>query len=442
MTRWFKRLLIGVAAPVVAVVSLTAGPAAAATPAGEPDIRAALEAVPGLTVTAERPAAAGFRFFELSLRQPVDHHHPGAGTFQQRLTLLHRSADRPTVLATGGYNLPPGQGRSEPTTLLDGNQLTTEQRFFGTSLPSTTGDYRTLDIWQAATDHHRIVEAFRSVYRGRWISTGSSKGGMATVYHRRFYPADVTASVAYGAPNNVNDREDSAYRDFLSSVGTPECRAALRAVQRQALLHREQLTALYTAADPTATFELIGSADKAFEIGVLRTPFAFWQSIGASGCATVPGPEASDQQLYDWLDRTGRLAVYTDGFATDFVPYFYQLGTQLGYFGLETEHLADLIRYPGATEPRTFVPREVALRFQPQAMRDVDRWVRLRGERMLFVQGAADPSVAEPFRLGPGTRDSLSLWLPNGTHAARIAALTPADRDAATAALTRWAGLA
>ncbi|MFI5528308.1 S28 family serine protease [Kitasatospora sp. NPDC051853] len=439
MSRWFRRLLVGAAAPVLALTTLTAVPAAAAE---EPDVRAALDAVPGLTVTAERPAAPGFRFFELSLRQPVDHHHPEAGTFQQRLTLLHRAADRPTVLATGGYNLPSGQGRAEPTTLLDGNQLTTEQRFFGTSLPSTTGDYRTLDIWQAATDHHRIVEALRSVYPGRWISTGGSKGGMASVYHRRFYPDDVAGTVAYGAPNNVNDREDSAYRDFLASVGTPECRAALHAVQRRALLHREEFTARYTAAYPGAAFGLIGSADKAFEIGVLRTPFTFWQSIGQAGCPSVPGPEATDQQLYDWLDRTGRLAVYTDAFATDFIPYFYQLGTQMGYFGLETDHLADLVRYPGATEPRSFVPREVELRFQPQAMRDIDRWVRLRGERLLFVQGAADPSVAEPFRLGPGTRDSLSLWAPGATHSARIASLTEADRATAATTLARWAGLA
>ncbi|MGW4646622.1 S28 family serine protease [Kitasatospora sp. NPDC004289] len=439
MSRWFRRMLVGVAAPVLALTALTAVPAAAAE---EPDVRAALEAVPGLTVTAERPAAAGFRFFELSLRQPVDHHHPEAGTFQQRLTLLHRAADRPTVLATSGYGLGPGQGRSEPATLLDGNQLTTEQRFFGTSLPSTTGDYRTLDIWQAATDHHRIVEALRPVYPGRWISTGGSKGGMATVYHRRFYPGDVAGTVAYGAPNNVNDREDSAYRDFLATVGTPECRAALRAVQRRALLHREELTARYTAAYPGATFELIGSADKAFEIAVLRTPFTFWQGIGRSGCASVPGPDATGRQLFDWLDQAGRLLTFTDGFATDFVPYFYQLGTQLGYFGLETEHLADLLRYPGATEPRTFVPREVELRFQPGAMRDIDRWVRLRGERLLFVQGAADPSVAEPFRLGPGTRDSLSLWAPGATHSAKIASLTDPDRSAATAALNRWAGLA
>ena len=61
-------------------------------------------------------------------------------------------------------------------------------------------DWSKLDIWQAATDHHRLVTALKPLYPARWISTGASKGGMASVYHRRFYPADVTATIAYVAP--------------------------------------------------------------------------------------------------------------------------------------------------------------------------------------------------------------------------------------------------
>ncbi|MFJ8622343.1 S28 family serine protease [Kitasatospora sp. NPDC093550] len=437
--RRIGRLVARAAAVVVLLAGAGAVPAAAAETAPA-DIRTAIEAVPGLRIVEEKPAAPGFRFFVLTLRQPADHHHPERGGFEQRLTLLHRGADRPTVLYTSGYAVSTSQYRSEPAELLDANQVSTEQRFFGASRPEPA-EWNDLDIEQAAADHHHVIEALKAVYRAPWISTGGSKGGMTTVYHRRFYPQDVAGSVAYSAPNNVDDRDDSAYLDFLRTVGTPECRSALAAVQRALLERRTALVDRYQAwADARGDgFALVGSADKAFEIAVLRAPFMFWQGRGQAACPAVPAADASDDALYEWLSDVAQLPVYADSVANQFIPYFYQLGTQLGYFPVETDHLADLTRYPGAAEPRTFVPRDIPMRYRPQAMRDVDRWVRTRGEHLMFVNGAADPSVAEPFRLGPGSRDSYLYQAPDGTHSTRIAQLSTADAAAATATLRRWA---
>ncbi|MFD0277872.1 S28 family serine protease [Kitasatospora sp. NPDC127111] len=437
------RRLAQAAAALVVLGGPAAVPAAAAgTTDGPADIRAAIEAAPGLRIVEERPAAPGFRFFVLTLHQPADHRHPERGGFEQRLTLLHRGTDHPTVLYTSGYAVSTAQYRSEPAELLDGNQVSTEQRFFGTSRPEPA-DWNDLDIQQAAADHHHVIEALRAVYRAPWISTGGSKGGMTTVYHRRFYPQDVAGSVAYSAPNNVDDRDDHAYLDFLRTVGTPECRSALRAAQRALLERRTALVARYQAwAEAKGdAFRLVGSADKAFEIAVLRAPFMFWQGRGQAACPAVPAADASDDALYGWLFEVAQLPVYADSVAEQFVPYFYQLGTQLGYFPVETAHLTGLLHHPGATEPRTFVPADIPLRYRPQAMRDVDRWVRTRGERLMFVNGAADPSVAEPFRLGDGSRDSYLFQVPGGTHSARIAQLPPADAAAAAATLRRWAGV-
>lgn len=262
-------------------------------------------------------------------------------------------------------------------------------------------------------------------------------------FEQRFFPQDVAGSVAYSAPNNVDDREDSAYLDFLRTVGTPECRGALEAAQRALLERREALVARYRAwADARGDgFGLVGGADRALEIAVLRAPFMFWRGRGQAACPAVPAPDVSDDALYGWLSDVAQLPVYADSVANQFVPYFYQLGTQLGYFPVETDHLSDLLRHPGATEPRSFVPRDVPLRHRPQAMRDVDRWVRTDGERLMFVNGGADPSVAEPFRLGRGSRDSYVFQVPGGTHSVRISQLPSPDATAASATLRRWAGV-
>ncbi|MCT9143138.1 S28 family serine protease [Streptomyces violarus] len=444
MSVWTRRRLLTSAASAVSAAGLAATAAVPARAAagrprpGDADIADILRALPGLRLIEERQdAEPGYRHFVLGLRQPVDHTDPAAGTFEQRLTLLHTAADRPTVLFSTGYHALLTPRRTEPATLLGANQLQVEHRYFGTSRPAGSG-YAHLTIRQAADDHHRVVRLFRRVYPGAWLSTGSSKGGMTSVYHRRFHPGDVDGTVVYSAPNNVDDREDSACLRFLETVGSAPDREAVKAAQRRMLLHRAELVARYEAwASATGdTFRIIGSADKAFEIAVLRVLFMFWQRATPADTGAIPGPEATTDELYTWLDHWAGLSLYADTTAGRFIPYWYQIGTQLGYGEVPTAHVADLLRHPDGIAARNFVPRDIPMAFDTTAMPDIDRWVRRRGSRMLFVNGAQDPAVAEHFR--PGGADSRLLWVPGGNHSVDIANLSPTDRASAEDALSRW----
>ncbi|MCL7491008.1 aminopeptidase [Streptomyces sp. MCA2] len=440
----------GVAAPSVATAR-TGGtppamsPAAVSRPAAD-DIRARIAAVPGMRVVKENPAPAGYRSFALAYRQPVDHRHPGKGSFEQRLSLLHRSTARPMVLYTNGYDLTYQDPafRAEPTRILEGNQLGVEQRYFGTSRPRPT-DWSKLDIRQAASDHHRLIRALKTVYRAAWISTGGSKGGMATVYHRRFYPHDVAGSVAYSAPHNTDDRDDTAEDRFLRRVGSPACRSALMAVQRAMLgARRAEMTGRLTrwAAGQGYTFRTIGGADRVLELTALQLPMVFWmQKEEADGCGGIPRPSADGDALFAWFEGVTRLPAYSDRHLAPVTASYYQLGTQLGFVSLAAPHLAGMLRYPGIQEMRTYVPRGIPLRFQPDAMPDIDRWVRQHGSELLFVYGENDPARAEPFRTGRGSRDAHVYLAPHTNHLASIDKLAPRDRARATAALRRWAAV-
>ncbi|WP_238008641.1 S28 family serine protease [Dactylosporangium sp. AC04546] len=434
-----RHALLSIAVGLAGAVAGVTSPAAAA----EPDILEQLRAVPGLTVLEEQPVVAPYRFFVLSLTQPNDHRHPRAGTFQQRFTLLHRGTDRPTVLHTTGYNVPEFAFRSEPTRLVDGNQISVEQRFFTPSRPAPPDWDDELTIWQAATDHHRIVAALKPIYSQRWLSTGASKGGMTSVYHRRFYPGDVDGTVAYVAPQDVVNSEDSAYDRFFTRVGTAECRAALDAVQVEALRRRSELVARYQAwaAFLGRTFTITGSADRAFEFMVNGTTWAFWQYSLVSDCVDVPPATASSDAIWEWLDLIYGLDSNTDQGIEPFIPYYFQASYQLGYPEISLPHLARLQRYRGQDRAQSYIPRSIVPRFQPFAMDDVDWWVRLSGRQLLFVYGQNDPWGAEPFRLGPGTRDSLSYVAAGANHGANIALLSPAESATATAAVRRWAGV-
>lgn len=432
---------------VVPAVPAGAGVAAgtAAGTAADPvaEVQDKLLTVPGLRI--ERGSVvAGKPFFVLWYTQPTDHRKPSGEKFEQRVTLWHRGFDRPTVLHTTGYGGVGGAFTSEPTRLVDGNQLNVEQRFFNASTPASK-DWSKLTIWQAATDHHRIVGALKkALYDGRWVSTGASKGGMTSVYHRRFYPRDVDATVAYVAPQDVVNKADS-YVGFIQRAGTDRaCNAALRNLQRNTLLRRTAMVAKLTAyaqANGLTYESTFGSADRALEAAVLDTPFAFWQYSTQASCASVPGTaEATDQQLFDFIDQIAGWSFYSDEGTAPYLPYYYQASRQLNWpdVASRTTWLKGLLRYREAGDAPAAVPDAIEPRHEPFAMLDIDLWLKLSGRRMLFVYGENDPWSAERFERGPGTRDSHWYTVPGGNHGSSIGGLPADQRAAATSILQRW----
>ncbi|MGK5683512.1 S28 family serine protease [Actinoplanes sp. URMC 104] len=426
---------------LVSVLALLSAPTVA-TAAALDDLLTRLQAIPGLTVVSETQPT-GYRFFVLTYRQPADHRHPGAGTYEQRLTLLHRDTDAPVVLSTSGYGLPatPRASRTEPTVLLDANQVSVEHRFFTPSRPRPA-DWSDLTIWQEATDEHRIVQALKAVYSGKWIQTGGSKGGMTSVYHRRFYPADVDGVVAYVAPNDSLNDLDGAYDRFFTTVGDAACRSALDGVQKEALKRRDRLVPRLeadAAANGWTFGRTLGTADRAYEMTVLDTVWAFWQYRSAADCADVPAATATDAELYAWIDEVASWSFYTDQGLEPYWPYYYQAANQLGWPSLRFDQLRGLRRYPGLYTANSSLPAELRSRHNPLPMIDVDLWVRTLSQRMLFVYGENDPWGAERFR--PSRRDSYLYVAPGANHGANISRLAPADAAEATATLRRWAGV-
>ncbi|SED05546.1 PS-10 peptidase S37 [Streptomyces sp. 2231.1] len=439
-----RKVLRWLLALTVFIGTLSTAGAATAAQSEPSDIKDRLLSIPGMSLIQEKPYP-GYRYFVLNYTQPIDHRHPERGTFQQRITVLHKDTSRPTVFYTGGYNVSTTPSRREPTQIVDGNQVSLEYRFFTPSRPAPA-DWSKLDIWQAASDQHGVFTALKSVYPANWLATGGSKGGMTATYYERFYPRDMDGVVAYVAPNDVVNKEDSAYDRFFTRVGTKECRDRLNAVQREALVRREPLEKKYAqyAADNGYTFGTIGSLDKAYEAVVLDYVWGFWQYSLLADCDTVPAhaATATDDEIWNSVDTISGFSAYTDQGLEQYTPYYYQAGTQLGAPTIHFPYIErKLIRY-GYQPPRNFVPRSIPMRFQPRAMRDVDTWVRHHASHMLFVYGQNDPWGSERFRLGDGARDSYVFTAPGMNHGANVAGLVPDQKSLATARILRWAGVA
>jgi hypothetical protein len=436
-----------VTAPSYSAPAPSSAPSASGALAQQQDLVDQIRGLPGVSSVTEATAPAGYRFFRITFTQPVDHRRPQLGTFEQRLTLLHKDVARPMVMYTGGYYVSQNPSRSEPTRIVDGNQLSMEYRFFDPSRPSHPDWPRELTIWQAASDQHRVIQSFKRLYDARWITTGGSKGGMTATYHRRFFPNDVDGTVPYVAPNDVDNDKD-AYNTFLSKVGDPACRAALTAVQRR-ILGRDRAWFLdrteQEAAANGITWDILGSADRAMEVAVVDIYFTFWQYTPQSECVNVPGPQATNEEVWDWTQGVVPLTGYMDQDLLSYLPYYYQAAYQLGWYQPYESPLRGVLRYPGSFAAPNFVPGDLKpIRFDKKAMRDIDTWVRTRATQMLYVYGGNDPWGAERFDCGKARvvrRECSVHVVAGGTHGSNIAQLPAAERDQATAQILEWAGL-
>ncbi|MFD4974941.1 hypothetical protein [Streptomyces sp. NPDC058424] len=266
---------------------------------------------------------------------------------------------------------------------------------------------------------------------------------MTQTYHRRYYPEDVDAVIAYVAPNDANNHDDKGYERFFETVGTKECRDALNAVQRAMLERRDALLPKFevTAKEKGYTFtNTLGTTDRAYEFAVLDQVWNFWQSGTAADCPTVPDAETvSDDDLYTWSLGHG-LSVYEDSSlgVNGSGPYYRQAAAQLGWAGLKFKHLKGVRHYPDIYQPNSVLPADMRTSYNGKAISDVDKWVRSDSERMMFVYGQNDPWSAEQFE--PSSHDSHKYIVPGSNHGARISALPADQRDEAIAAIKRWAG--
>lgn len=410
-------------------------------------LRERLEAIPGMHVRSAQRQSRRATFYLLTFRQPVDHRAPDAASFRQRLSLLSVGVHRPTVIDTTGYGLIPFAYTVEPTVLLHANQVSVEERYFGPSTPQRP-DWSKMTIWQAAADHHRLIQALKPLYDGHWISTGASKGGMAATYHRRFFPHDVVGTLAYVAPNDVRNLKDR-YLPFINHAGDHlACNRKLRVVQRQALMRRDTLVPMVRQENRrqgNTAFRTVGTWDRSFEATVEDTPFQFWQYYDASRCDEIPGAGATDRQIYAFLKTFYGWTFNTDQGSRFVSTYFYQAALQLGWpeEAKGAWWLKGLLHYRLAYSAPALTPRKIRPdHFEVRAMGGIDRCVRHHATRMLFVYGENDPWSAEPFRLGTGALDSSVFYVPDGNHLSGLADLRQRQQDRASAAmLRRWAGL-
>ncbi len=375
--------------------------------------------------------------YDLLVKQPFDHLHPEKGYFSQRVLLRHRGYDLPTVIETHGYQM--SRGQNEVERILNANNLGVEYRYFGQSVPDSM-QWEYLTIEQATADLHAINQLFRQIYKGRWLSTGISKGGQTTLYYKYYYPEDVDVAIPYVAPID-NDLEDTRIYTFLDTIGTPECRRKIFNFQKFLLMNEEKaiekLNWYSKGAD--LKFSYTGSIAKAFEYAVLEYSFSFWQWGRSSD--SIPETKLLDDYLGELL-KTSNISFFADAEMDKYGPHYYQSATQTGYYSYNISPFKKYIKQFDSNPSAIFPPKKAVVKPSAGILnQQLQEWLKTNGNNILYIYGGIDTWSAARI-LVSGQVNSKSFLIPGAHHgSARIRNLPVEMQKEFVQKITGWTGI-
>lgn len=377
----------------------------------------------------------GFKVtYQIVLNQLLDHNNPDKGTFKHYMYLSHNDFSLPMVIETEGYQA--YVRTKEMSKILKGNQLVVEYRFYGKSRPNPT-PWKYLKNDQAIADYHSIVTKLKTLYSGKWISSGISKGGETTLIYKSKYPNDVDIAVPYVAPL-INTQEDPRTTQHINSIGTPECRVKVTRFQRLLLENRKRVlaeVAKYALENEMKFTEI--SMEEALEYAALEFSFSFWQWGG--NCEEIPEKTATPKELFDYMNAIVGISFYDDATFYRLLPSYYQHMIELGYYGFDFTPVADLLRVVKSTSNNRFAPKGANLTYNVNYIRDVRNYVENQGNHILYIYGEYDTwGACAPTPIP--TVDALKMTLKGGSHSTRIKHFSTEDQQKIYNKLREWLG--
>ncbi len=383
--------------------------------------------------------------YEVFIEQPLDYADTTKGKFKQRFFVAHVGYDRPTVMVTEGYSADYAANpryREELSKLFNANLVFVEHRYFSKSTPANA-DWKYLTAEASANDLHRINKALRSIYKGKWISTGISKGGQTTMIYRTFFPNDVEISVPYVAPLNFGE-EDGRHEPFIANItGTPEGRKKVLDFQVEVLKRRSSLQPMFDSLCSKDKLMFNTTLDEIFDYCVLEYSFSFWQ--WGTPLDKIPALDSPDSTIFKHF-----IAISSPDYFQNTSPttsFFVQAAKELGYYGYDTKPFKKYLKIKKAKGylRKLMAPEGSAPKFDKSLALKIQNFLDQNDPKMIFIYGEWDPwtAVAPKFsRISPvikGYRTNMEMYVqPQGSHRARISSLPEPIKKEVISKLEKW----
>lgn len=401
-----------------------------------------LAALPGVSKVEALKTTLFPEKYVFFIRQQLDAKDASKGYFEQRVVLCHRGFDRPTVLVTEGYNARYAMRENymdELSKLFETNVITVEYRYFDQSMPKPCNwDYMTVE--NSLYDLHNVNQTLHAMYKGKWISTGISKGGQTTMFYRAYFPNDVDISVPYVAPLNKSV-EDGRHEKFLQyEVSTKEHRQ--KVLDLQLLLFKRKAALLpmleQYCKDQKFTFNV--PIAEIFDFIVMEYSFAFWQ--WGDDLAKIPTSKASDKELFDYLMRISEPGYFSN--QNPNFPFNYQAARELGYYGYYTAPFKKYLSIKSAKGylKRLMVPKgQENVQFSPVLYNNTVDFLTKNDPKMVYIYGDIDPWSASGVYGLPFTKNKKNLHVymcKGGSHRTRINSFPEPTRQEIIQLISNW----
>ena len=372
--------------------------------------------------------------------QPLDHKHPEKGSFSQRVVVSHVGFDRPTVIVTEGYGaayaLYP-KYREELSRLFNTNMIFVEYRYFLESTPEPR-DWKYLTAESSADDLHAIRNAFKTIYPGKWIATGISKGGQTAMLYRTFYPEDVDITVPYVGPLCYGV-EDGRHEPFLRQVGTEDERRKIEDFQLEVLKRKATLLPRFEKYCAEKKYEFFGTVEEIYDYSVLEYSFAFWQ--WGTPVSTIPANNATDDEIYKHFMAISEPSYFAKGGGNE--SFFIQAARELGYYGYDVKPFKKYLSIKSSKGylKRLMLPADGKdIKFDKTLSKKITKFLKKNDPKMVFIYGEIDPwSAAAVTWLDTSKKKNMHIFVePRGSHKARINTLPEDMKQEAIRIIKEW----
>ena len=380
--------------------------------------------------------------YMMKIRQNVDGDNADKGTFGQRIFVCLRDVNAPTVIVTEGYTASYGMNPGydiELGRLFNANIVLCEYRYFDQSVPEPCNwDYLTVD--NSLRDLHNVRITLGQLFRGKWISTGASKGGQTTMFYRATYPDDVDASVSYVAPLN-RSVEDGRHEVFLAKkAGTAEDRAIVLRAQQEMLKRRDTMIPLFQKFCEEHHYQFYLPIDEIYDYMVLEYAFAHFQyGTKASEIPSVTGPDAP---LFNHFVKVSGPDYFA--YPNRFLPFDVQAIRELGYYGYSLKGLKKWTKVKSTKGYLKKIMLSPELRhydFDPTLYKRTVKFLKKEDPTMIFIYGEADPWSASGVCtwLDCKKKKNMRVYIqPGGDHGSDITHMPEPDRTDIMERLNKW----
>lgn len=218
------------------------------TPPHYATLKEALQDIPLISKVKENPDTAAMKMqaelnykeqYSMMFTQDLNHDDEGGEGFEQRVCIMFRGFDRPTILVTEGYYWNGFYDASDLGINLNANMVHVEHRNYGKSYNQDQHHWKYQTTAQASADIHAVYEALKPIFPGKWLSTGTSKSGETSIFYAYHYPYDMNLAISFCSPFFDELYDEDFGRYFMNEISTEENRALMKRMIRLGLTDGE-----------------------------------------------------------------------------------------------------------------------------------------------------------------------------------------------------------